>query len=166
MEQAESVSSARSSTVLSGDQPITFNTFHPFRAASNHDRGPESSAAGSDAGSGREEIKKKRLSAIELPTGETYLSIESQGLPTSITVEKDLGLVAREYRGGGTLPRHGLQQEWLEASLARDNDCHGSGGESVPLRRQRSNGKERSSRRSIFRSSRRLSAERAGSLPR
>jgi len=162
VEQAESVSSARSSTVLSGDQPITFNTFHPFRAASNHDRGPESSAGGSDAGSGREESKRKRLSAIELPTGETYLSIESPGLPTSITVEKDLGLVAREYRGGGTLPRHGLQQEWLEASLARDNDSH---GESVPLRRQRSS-KERSSRRSVFRSSRRLSAERAGSLPR
>ena len=165
VEPAESVSSARSSTVLSGDQPITFNTFHPFRAASNHDRGPESSAACSDAGSaGREESKRKRLSAIELPTGETYLSIESPGLPTSITVEKDLGLVAREYRGGGTLPRHGgLQQEWLEASLARDNDS--SGGESVPLRRQRSS-KERSSRRSVFRSSRRLSAERAGSLPR
>ena len=150
--------------MLSADQPITFNTFHPFRTASNHDRGPESSAGGSDAGSGREEAKRKRLSAIELPTGETYLSIESPGLPTSITVEKDLGLVAREYRGGGTLPRHGLQQEWLEASLARDNDS-GSGGESVPLRRQRS-GKERSSRRSVFRSSRRLSAERAGSVPR
>ena len=98
--------------MLSADQPITFNTFHPFRTASNHDRGPESSAGGSDAGSGREEAKRKRLSAIELPTGETYLSIESPGLPTSITVEKDLGLVAREYRGGGTLPRHGLQQEW------------------------------------------------------
>jgi Leucine-rich repeat (LRR) protein len=151
VEEAESVSSARSSTAVSADQPLTFNTFQPFRP---EPRGPEA-GGGSEAGSGRED-RRKRLSAIELPTGETYLSIESpvSAMTTSITVEKDLGLVARQYRGGGTLPRPGLQQEWLEASLAP---------EQPPVLRR---GRERSSRRSVFRSSKRLSCDRGGSLPR
>merc|ERR1719509_435647 len=144
--EVESVSSARSSTMARTDLPITFNTFQPFRVASNHDR--PSDAPPSEAGSGREE-RRKRLSAIELPTGETYLSIESPAtMATSITVEKDLGLVAREYRGGGTLPRHGLQQEWLEASLAPAEP---------PVKRR---SRERSSRRSFLRSSKRYSGER------
>ena len=75
-------------------------------------------------------------------SGETYLPIEP--LATSHTVGSDLSTVAREYRGGGTLPRHSVTQQWLEASLQPE--------EEPGLERSR----DRGSRRSIFRSSRRL----------
>ena len=144
--QAESVSSARSSAALSSDQPITFNTFHPFRSQE-----PDVATVHETTSSERQ---RKRLSAIDLPTGETYLTIESPvGMTSSVTVGADLALVAREYRGGGTLPRHGLQQEWLEASLVQQP------GEE-PAR------EERGRRRSIRRSLRRFSGERGGSATR
>ena len=43
-----------------------------------------------------------------LSAGETYLPIEAAlaGRPG----DRDAALEAKEYRGGGTLPRHGLQQ--------------------------------------------------------
>ena len=105
-------------SVAVSDQPITFNTFHPLAASSNTLNRLKNN-------------KKKRLSStVETPDGETYLQITDTSAPATsqrdITIspanlEQDVGaaaiLAAKEYRGGGTLPRHGLQQEWLEASL-------------------------------------------------
>lgn len=159
-----SSSTAPSTTV--SDQPLSFNTFQPRRSILQTDRcgstdplgsrltevlsptGSCSTAASASktATLGR---TKKRLSAIELPTGETYLPIE-QPLPGLRGDGRDPGEEAREYRGGGTLPRHGLQQEWLEASL----NCSDTGfrdSKSSTLQRN----KERGSRISLFRSSKR-----------
>ena len=120
-------------SVAVSDQPLTFNTFHPFRST-NHERPHSISRRESSLGAALNEPTappappaaplaslqvtnltsggKKRLSAIELPTGETYLPIEQKEIAVinPSNLERDLGLVAREYRGGGTLPRHGLQQ--------------------------------------------------------
>ena len=118
------------------DLPLTFNTFQPERQT----RRPRQ----------QERRQRERLSVIELPTGETMLPIESQGPsepPTNLE-EDDVVLAAKEYRGGGTLPRHGLQQEWLEASL--------NYAESEA--RQEGRPREKGSRRSKFRSSRRSQA--------
>jgi len=168
-------------SVAVSDQPLTFNTFHPFRST-NHDRPHSLSKRESSLGAALNEAAaeappvppaplarlqvtnltsggKKRLSAIELPTGETYLPIEQKEMAVinPSNLERDLGIVAREYRGGGTLPRHGLQQEWLEASL----NCS-----DVPYNGMPRNAKDRSARRSMFRSSKRSSSERGSSLPR
>jgi len=176
-DEVSSVSSCGQSSAPSvavSDQPITFNTFHPFK--SNHDK---DSAKETSLGTGLNDIEteksskapvtrlqgsnlnnggKKRLSAIELPSGETYLPIEQRELAVinPAALEKDLGLVAREYRGGGTLPRHGLQQEWLEASL----------NYSEPPSKSLARTKDRGSRKSIFRNSKRSSSDRGNSLPR
>ena len=137
---AASVSSVRSDAV--SDQPITFNTFHPHSQPSSLRSGHKPN--------------RKRLSAIELPTGETMLTI-SDGKSGDLcsespaNLEKDVGvlLTAKEYRGGGTLPRNGLQQEWLEASL------NYTAAEAVARSDSERN---RGSRRSIFRHSTRRSS--------
>ena len=132
-----SVSSVPQSVV--SDQPITFNTFHPLTSSQ-----PSSLRSGHTK-------QRKRLSAIELPTGETLLPISDlEVTATPANLESDIQ-AAKEYRGGGTLPRKGgIQQEWLEASLkytaleavARSESERGS-----------VRSKERGSRRSIFRHS-------------
>ena len=119
-----SVSSARS--VPLSDLPLTFNTFQPQRSRTH-------------------KHKHQRLSAIELPTGERMS-------PLATTVEDVEGvLAAKEYRGGGTLPRHGLQQEWLEASL---NYAEAEARQETRAGKEKGGG----SRRSIFRNSRRSTA--------
>lgn len=143
-EAEDAVSSVASSvrSVAVSDQPITFNTFHPHLPC------PAPCPAPSTASSGKQ---RKRLSAIETPTGETFLEI---GLSTvsAATLEQDVAaaaiLAAKEYRGGGTLPRNGLQQEWLEASLKYTEDQS-----KLELRqaRDRERSRDRSSRRSFFR---------------
>lgn len=109
---------------------------------------------------------RKRLSAIELPTGETYLTIEQQQEVSGI-VPSDPGQEAKEYRGGaGTLPRHGLRQEWLEASLNCSSDTASNRrGDSKGLGKDsRSSGRRKSS---MFRNSKRFSMEKgSGTLPR
>ena len=71
---------------------------------------------------------------------------------SAATLEQDVAaaaiLAAKEYRGGGTLPRNGLQQEWLEASLKYTEDQS-----KLELRqaRDRERSRDRSSRRSFFR---------------
>merc|ERR1719233_2808135 len=140
-DEVSSVSSSSVPSVTVSDQPLTFNTFHPFGSSTqdqSHTRHHSSISAALDEKpptptsntttqhvvtrlqvSNLANTGKKRLSAIELPTGETYLPIEQRELAVinPSALERDLGMVAKEYRGGGTLPRHGLQQEWLEASL-------------------------------------------------
>jgi len=161
----ESVSSAgRSSTGQSSapsttvsDQPLSFNTFHPRRhndrtGSTDHlaDRmACDVTARDLLSPAALTNKCKKRLSAIELPSGETYLPIEAAlaGRPG----DRDAALEAKEYRGGGTLPRHGLQQEWLEASLnASESGVRPTDGRSTLQRN-----KERGSKISLFRHSRR-----------
>jgi hypothetical protein len=143
-EDVSSVSSCGQSSAPSvavSDQPLTFNTFHPFRSSthepiSSHPKPHSSLAAALNDPEGEKappavlarlqvsnltNCGKKRLSAIELPTGETYLPIEQKELAVinPSALERDLGLVAREYRGGGTLPRHGLQQVTQASSFLK-----------------------------------------------
>ncbi len=128
--------SSAPSTSMS-DQPLGFQTFHPLAtisgAAGMHaaNRYQSTDHIGSGAGSlvgstfGSTMLSplsgcqpkegKNRRSAIEFPTGETYLPIEPSALDRCSN--STLVMDAKEYRGGGTLPRRGLQQEWLEASL-------------------------------------------------
>jgi len=166
-DDVSSVSSCGKSSVPSAvsDQPLTFNTFHPLgpTPTPRSSLGPHSSLATAlneaDPLSNLTNTGRKRLSAIELPTGETYLPIEQRELAVinPSALERDLGLVAREYRGGGTLPRHGLQQEWLEASLNyNDTDSKASSRLS----------KERSPQRSKFANFKRRASGRGSSLPR
>ena len=150
---ASSVASVSSvPSVAASDLPITFNTFHPH-----------SSQPSSLRSSHRPHKQRKRLSAIELPTGETLLPISDTGKSGELStaspanLEKDLGDIiqaAKEYRGGGTLPRKGgIQQEWLEASLKYTAAEAVARSESE----RTSGAKERGSRRSIFRHSTRRS---------
>ena len=128
-------SSAPSTSV--SDQPLGFQTFHPLlvgcsavnvrnsKYQSSDHLGGGSMAGGSTFGSTmlspltagpQSKEGKNRRSAIEFPTGETYLPIEPAG--SQLCSNSTLVMDAKEYRGGGTLPRRGgLQQEWLEASL-------------------------------------------------
>ena len=142
-DDVSSVSSCGQSSAPSvavSDQPLTFNTFQPFKYTT-HDQLPSVKKKESSLAAALNEAEamkapsdplarlqvsnlstcgKKRLSAIELPTGETYLPIEQNtqmALMNPSALERDLGLVAREYRGGGTLPRHGLQQVGNKVSL-------------------------------------------------
>ena len=121
--EEDTVSSVSSSIPMT-DLPLTFNTFQPQKSRRH---------------------KHQRLSAIELPTGETMLPMAAS------TTSEDLAgvLAAKEYRGGGTLPRHGLQQEWLEASLNYAE---------AEARQETKSSREKGSRRSILRSSRRSTA--------
>jgi len=174
------------SQAVSDNQPITFNTFHPFYRNTNHDRSSISSPPSSVTGDipvteplllGVHNLAvggkttKKRLSAMELPTGETYLTIEQQQDVTGIVHPSDPGQEAKEYRGGaGTLPKNGLRQEWLEASIAcssdtganRRGDSKGITGTGKDVR---SSGRRKSS---MFRNSKRFSMEKTigGTLPR
>ena len=135
-QEEDSVSSVSSApSVPLSDLPLTFNTFQPHRSR-------------------RQKQKQQRLSVIELPTGETMMPIETSVEPAAscpASTEEEGGglLAAREYRGGGTLPRHGLQQEWLEASL------NYADAEARQDSRPREKG---GARRSKFRSSRRSQA--------
>jgi len=181
-DEVSSVSSSSVPSVTVSDQPLTFNTFHPFGSSTqdqSHTRHHSSISAALDEKppdptsnntttqhvvtrlqvSNLANTGKKRLSAIELPTGETYLPIEQRELAVinPSALERDLGMVAKEYRGGGTLPRHGLQQEWLEASLNYTDSANSQQGRQT---------KDRSSRRSMFRNSKRSSSERGNSLSR
>lgn len=134
-QDTETVSSVTSSVTMS-DLPITFNTFHPLTTTNSQSSSTRSK-------------QRKRLSAIETSTGETFLQIDTPMTTISpANLEKDVGgiLAAKEYRGGGTLPRNGLQQAWLEASLKYTED---------QAKIEMNNLKERGSRRSIFRQSRR-----------
>ena len=134
-QDTETVSSVTSSVTMS-DLPITFNTFHPLTTTNSQTSSTRSK-------------QRKRLSAIETSTGETFLQIDTPMTTISpATLEKDVGgiLAAKEYRGGGTLPRNGLQQAWLEASLKYSED---------QAKMEMNNLKDRGSRRSIFRQSRR-----------
>eukprot|EP00092_Neocalanus_flemingeri_P010605 GFUD01011424.1.p1 GENE.GFUD01011424.1~~GFUD01011424.1.p1 ORF type:complete len:1305 (-),score=340.61 GFUD01011424.1:343-4257(-) len=182
-DDVSSVSSCGQSSAPSvavSDQPLTFNTFHPFKAT-NHDRQSSLKSRDLSAVAALNDAEKapavplarlqvpnlntcgkKRLSAIELPTGETYLPIEQKEMAVMnpSALERDLGLVAREYReyrGGGTLPRQGLQQEWLEASLNYSD---------APSKSLARSTKDRSSRKSMFRSAKRSASDRGSSLPR
>merc|ERR1719394_1810302 len=134
-QDTETVSSVTSSVTMS-DLPITFNTFHPLTTTNSQSSSTRSK-------------QRKRLSAIETSTGETFLQIDTPMTTISpANLEKDVGgiLAAKEYRGGGTLPRNGLQQAWLEASLKYTEDL---------AKIEMNNLKDRGSRLSIFRQSRR-----------
>ena len=150
-----SVSSVPSVTV--SDQPITFNTFHPMsKSQTCHSiKSKSSNCSSQPVNKRKQENRRKRFSAFELPTGETFMQIEAQNQHELATIspanlEMDVGAImaAKEYRGGGTLPRHGLQQEWLEASLKYNED-------QSKLETEMKNAKDRGSKRSIFRHSRR-----------
>ena len=135
----DSVSSVSSGpSVPTSDLPLTFNTFQPHRSRKQREK------------------HQQRLSVIELPLapGETLLPIETPSEPAGSCPgnleEEEAGLLAaKEYRGGGTLPRHGLQQEWLEASLNYAE---------AEARQESRPSREKGSRRSKFRSSRRSQA--------
>ena len=78
---AASVSSARSSAAQSSsaaDTAITFNTFQPFREAVVGEGG------GGEGGGG--EHRRKRLSAIELPTGAVLYSVNCKAYTVQFTV--------------------------------------------------------------------------------
>jgi len=149
-------------TITATEQPISFNTFHPLKSggggvssgAVDLCAGPcDSTTPDTPDSHGLLAVPiskgKKRLSAIELPTGETYLPIEA-----TPPLPRASGVDSKEYRGGGTLPRHGLQQEWLEASL----NCTDSGLRASRSNLQR-NQKERGSKISLFRNSKKRNGD-------
>jgi len=203
-DEVSSVSSAGQSSAPSAtpsDQPLSFQTFHPLRGPTNHDRISGSSdistplaasllagraellggtpvtinrpqqlggtgglqLPGLVAGGGGQNQARKRMSAIEMDNGETYLAIDTNMVSPTEEV-RDLGRDARDYRGGGTLSRQGLHQEWLEASLISSEAANSSTNSNATLTR---GNKERGSKMSIFRNSKRHSrTDSGGTLPR
>jgi len=177
---SSAVSSAGQSSATersaASDQPLSFQTFHPLRGPTNHDRISGSSDISTPLAAshlaGRPELLvpvprpeevvvpgRKRMSAIELDNGETYLAIESNMVSPTEEFRDP-----RDYRGGGTLSRQGLHQEWLEASLISSDAGNSSTHSNAPLTR---GNKERGSKMSLFRGSKRNSrAESGGTLPR